>query len=153
MKVYIAGAYSGPDVLTVMANMRRGLKLSAAALKAGFSVYSPWCDCLLHFEQEFTLSECYRYSMEWLEVSDAVLVVPEHAKRSHGVQAELERANQLFIPIFWSLADLKEWRDGVLRTRRHSPEKLDALAELIREENTPRLYPGDEAMMAKEPVA
>jgi hypothetical protein len=30
-RIYVAGAYSGPDVITIMGNMRRGLALSAEA--------------------------------------------------------------------------------------------------------------------------
>jgi len=94
-----------------MGNMRRGLRLSAEALKNGFSVYCPWADALLHFQQEFTLEECYDYSMPWLEASDAVLVVRENWEQSRGTQAELARAKELGIPIFWNIADLLYWRD------------------------------------------
>jgi len=37
-RVYVAGAYSGPDVLTVIDNMRRGLKLAAKVQRAGLSL-------------------------------------------------------------------------------------------------------------------
>ena len=110
-RIYVAGAYSGPDVITIMGHMRRGLALSAEALKAGFAVYSPWTDCLLHFQREFTLEEAYAYSMPWLEVSDAVLVVPENAAQSVGTQAEIDRAHALGIPVFGSLETLLVWRD------------------------------------------
>jgi hypothetical protein len=109
LRVYIAGAYGGPDVITIMGNMRRGLALSADAAKAGYAVYSPWTDCLLHFLQEFTLAQCYAYSMPFLEVCDAVLVVPENIAASVGAAAELTRARELGIPVFWSLEALQQW--------------------------------------------
>lgn len=99
-RAYLAGAYSANNVIDVLGNMRRGMEASAAVLKAGFAVYSPWCDCLLHFQQAFTIDECYGYSMPWLEAADAVLVVPEGAAQSRGTQAELKRARELGIPIF-----------------------------------------------------
>jgi nucleoside 2-deoxyribosyltransferase len=109
LRVYVAGAYSAPNVLAVMGNMRRGIQLSSACAKAGFAVYSPWCDCLLHFHEEFRLEDCYSYSMPWLEASDAVLVVPENCEESNGTQAEIRRAIELAIPVFWSLDELIEW--------------------------------------------
>jgi hypothetical protein len=105
-RVYVAGAYSAPTVIEVMANMRRGLALSAEAVAAGFAVYSPWCDCLLHFLHRFELEECYAYSMPWLEVADAVLVVPEGAYQSRGTTAELARAGELQIPVFFEIRNL-----------------------------------------------
>ena len=108
-RIYVAGPYSGPDVISVLGNMRRGLQLSAEAMRAGFAVYSPWCDCLLHFHQAFTLEMCYELSMSWLEVSDAVLLVEQGAEASHGSQAELARARELGIPIFCTIEDLKTW--------------------------------------------
>jgi hypothetical protein len=51
------------------------------------------------------------YSMEWLRVSDAVLVVQKGKEQSKGTQAEIEEANRLGIPVFDSLEDLAryEW--------------------------------------------
>lgn len=110
-RIYVAGAYSAPDILTAMGNMRRGLQLSAACLKAGFAVYSPWCDCLLHFHEEFTIEQCYAYSAPWLRASDAVLVVVEGFQESRGTQAELLLARELKIPVFFDLDSLIRWRD------------------------------------------
>lgn len=121
LRVYVAGAYSAPHIVGVMSNMRRGLILSAAALKAGFAVYSPWCDCLLHFQEEFSLEECYAYSMPWLEVSDAVLVVPVNAVQSRGTQSELSRAEYLGVPVFEDLESLIAWR----RDREHKSAEED----------------------------
>lgn len=111
-RVYVAGAYSGPDVVTILSNMRRGFQLSAATLKCGFAVYSPWTDCLLHFQEQFDLEQCYAYAMPWLEVADAVLVVEHNWRQSQGTQAEVTRARELGIPVFFDLGDLCEWSDG-----------------------------------------
>ena len=111
-RLYVAGAYSANNVTDLMGNMRRGIQLSARALKEGFAVYSPWCDCLLHFHERFTLEECYGYSMPWLEASDAVLVVQRNSEQSKGTQAELARACELGIPIFNTLLELVEWRNA-----------------------------------------
>ena len=113
LRVYCAGAYSSDNVIGVMDNIRCGLKLSAACAKAGFAVYSPWCDCLLHFQEHFDLQACYDYSLPWLEVSDAVLVVPEGAAQSRGTQAELARAREMEIPVYWTLDALIEYSNGL----------------------------------------
>lgn len=105
-RVYVAGAYSGPDVLTILANIRRGLRAGYLVNKAGFAAFVPWTDWLLHMaewgpeEEALTLGDYYQMSMAWLEASEAVLVVPEGAEQSKGTQAELKRARELDLPIF-----------------------------------------------------
>jgi hypothetical protein len=47
--------------------------------------------------------------MPFLEVCDAVLVVPENIAASVGAAAELTRARELGIPVFWSLEALQQW--------------------------------------------
>lgn len=108
-RVYVAGAYSAPNVIGVFDNMRRGLRVSHEVLKAGFAPFAPWLDYQFALLGEVTLEEFYRYSLAWLEASDAVLVVPEGAEQSKGTQAELARARELGIPVFWSLSTLQEW--------------------------------------------
>jgi hypothetical protein len=110
-RVYVAGAYGASTVNDVMGNMRRGLQLSAEVLRHGFAVYSPWTDCLLHFHQEFTIEECYSYSMPWLEVSDAVVVVEKNRETSRGTQSEIKRASELGIPVFFSKEELFAWQE------------------------------------------
>jgi hypothetical protein len=109
-RVYVAGSYSAPDVMTVFENMRRGIRVSTEVLLAGFAPFVPWLDyhlCLmLRGEEKLTLQEMYNYSMAWLEVSDAVLVLP-NSENSKGTQAEILHAALLEIPIFYRLEDLK----------------------------------------------
>ena len=81
--------------------MRRGIQAASQVIEAGFSPFTPWTDVLLHLQAGYDLKTCYNMSMAWLERSDAVIVVPEGAERSHGTQAELARAEELGIPIFY----------------------------------------------------
>ena len=108
-RVYVAGAYSGPDVITIRANMRRGLVLSVQVLQAGFAPFAPWLDFEFGLLADLTLQQYYNYSMAWLEASEAVLVCPIGAETSRGTQSELVRATELGIPVFWSLRDLQDW--------------------------------------------
>jgi hypothetical protein len=153
LRVYCAGAYSGPDVLSVLGNMRRGIRLATDVLQAGFAPFCPWYDYHYCLATELRIEDLYSYSMAWLEASQAVIVCPIGAATSRGTQAEITRANELGIPVFWSLADLQTWaakqnhftvsalppRDkpaemhgGILATRRHTEVELDALVETVK---------------------
>jgi hypothetical protein len=113
IRVYVAGAYSGPDVLTVFDNMRRGIKLASEVFALGYSPFTPWCDWPIHMQEHIDLDTCYEASMAWLEVADAVLVVAHQSSfTSKGTQAEITRADELGIPVFYSLAELEEWADA-----------------------------------------
>ena len=112
-RVYVAGAYNANGALAVMANIANGVQMALRVLKAGFAPYVPWFDVLLHVAnpcpESTTIEECYEWSMAWLEVSDAVLVVPGW-EESHGTIAEIKRATELNIPVFYSIKDLVKWR-------------------------------------------
>jgi len=108
-RVYVAGAYSADNVLAVQANIRRGMQLAYEVLQAGLGPFAPWLDFTYGYFGDISLDRYYAYSIAWLEVADALLVVPEGAEQSRGTQAEIEHAKQLGIPIFWSLDDLLAW--------------------------------------------
>ena len=114
LRIYVAGAYSGPDVLSVLDNMRRGMRLGVLVLLNKMAPFTPWHDyhhkLQLREDEELTLNDYYQYSVAWLEVSDAVLVVPEGAEQSKGTQAELVRAEELNIPIFYDMDELIEYK-------------------------------------------
>ena len=117
IRVYVAGAYSADNVMGVLGNMGRGRLLAYQAFKAGFAPFVPWHDADFAmlgamFGDQFTVKDFYEYSMEYLRISDAVLVEPRGADGSRGTQMELDEAKRLGIPIFWSLEKLVEWRDS-----------------------------------------
>ena len=109
----MAGAYSADNVLTVLDNMNKGMRMATLVLLEGFSPFCPWLDYqfkLMAREGEvITLEDYYRYSMAFLEVCDAVLVVPGYEK-SKGTLAEIARAKELKMPVVYSLHDLKRLR-------------------------------------------
>lgn len=110
-RVYVAGAYSADNVITVLDNMRRGMRASTEVLLAGYAPFCPWID--YHFQlmlrdgETLKVDHYYNYSMTWLEASDAILLLP-NSEHSKGTQAELLRARQRNIPIYKSLNELKE---------------------------------------------
>ena len=85
--------------------------MGVRVLLKGFAPFVPWNDhqFLLMVREDLgeklTLADMYRYSMAWLEASEAVLVLP-HYQRSKGTLAEIKRAIKLGIPVYYSLEDL-----------------------------------------------
>jgi hypothetical protein len=50
----------------------------------------------------------YEYSLVWLAVSDALLVLPNH-ENSNGTKMEIEFATERGIPIFYNYGDLIDY--------------------------------------------
>jgi hypothetical protein len=112
-RVYIAGPYSGPDVLTVLQNIGRGERIAANVFLLDMAPFCPWHDKSFAIEcpdTTLTVDQFYQYSLAWLEVSDAVFLVPGW-ESSKGTLAEIARAKELGIPVFENLGELLEWRD------------------------------------------
>ena len=108
-RVYVAGPYSADDVIGVFTNMRRGMRLAYLVLQAGFAPFVPWFDYQFSLMGPVSLERYYQYSMPWLEASDAVIVQELGAAKSKGTQAEIARATELGIPVFYSLDELMQW--------------------------------------------
>ena len=110
-RVYVAGAYSADNVTTIFNNIRKGIRLSTQVFLAGYAPFCPWLDfhfqLMLRGREKLTLQNYYDYSCAWLEVSDAMILVPKY-ENSFGTLQEIELASGLKIPIFESLRELKE---------------------------------------------
>ena len=108
-RVYIAGAYNADNVVSVLDNMRRGMRAATEVLLKGYAPFVPWFDyhfnLMLREGEELDLNDYYKYSITWLGVCDAVLVVP-NSEFSNGTKSEIEYAKRKAIPVFYSLLDL-----------------------------------------------
>ena len=94
IRVYVAGPYSSDNILDVFENMRRGINLSIKVFQFGMAPFCPWLDyqfSLMNNGERFTVEDYYKYSMAWLEVSDAVLLT-DGWNKSKGATAEVDRA-------------------------------------------------------------
>lgn len=102
-RIYLAGPISG-DTLTFLENVRRGLKASVELIKMGHAVFSPFLDYQFNLVagdgRSLTLDEYQANSMAWLEVADAVYVLPGW-QFSRGTKLEIDRALELNIPVLF----------------------------------------------------
>lgn len=114
-RVYVAGKYSDDNVLSVLGNIGRGIKLCKDLFLMGYAPFCPWLDhqYVLHMTDDerkaLTVPMFHEYSMAWLEVSDCVVVIPDRIASSRGVQAELAKARELGMPIFYSIEEMLDY--------------------------------------------
>ena len=112
-RIYVAGNYSADNVLDVLKNIGRGQQCCADLFMMGFAPFCPWHDRSYVMDNPggaFKVSQFHKHSMAWLEVSDAVFVISGKGNGG-GVDAEIERANELGIPVFESLMKLVAWAE------------------------------------------
>ena len=116
IRVYICGAYSDDNVLGVLKNIGRGQHYASLLFKEGFAPFTPWHDkefVIHNWQDNFTVDQFYKYSIEWLRVSDALFIVPNHEGlknylQSKGTLAEIRFAFDHGIPVFKNIGDLKD---------------------------------------------
>jgi hypothetical protein len=110
MRVYVAGAYSADNVISILDNMRKGMRAATEVLLMGHAPFAPWLDyqfqLMLREGEILTVHDYYHYSLAWLEVSDVVYVIPGW-KESKGTRMEITRAHELRIPVVFHLADIQ----------------------------------------------
>lgn len=112
-RIYVAGKYSTNDkgdpanIIEVMDNIRKGQKAALDVLRLGYIPFCPWFDWqfLLLDDEPITIKQFQNYSMSWLEVSDSVYVISGEGNGG-GVDAELNRAKELGLPVFRSIDEI-----------------------------------------------
>jgi hypothetical protein len=104
-RIYVAGAYSAPNILEVADNIRKGRDLAVNLLQMGFFPYCPWNDWELAVRMALPMEIWKANGMAWLEASEGMILVPGY-ESSHGTSDEMARARELDIPIFDNKADL-----------------------------------------------
>ena len=106
MRVYVAGAYSADNVITVLNNMREGMRVGSILLQKGFAPFVPWLDHHLQFMlregESLSVEDYYEYSLAWLRVSDVMVVVPGW-ENSKGTKEEIRLAEKWEIPVYYDL--------------------------------------------------
>lgn len=111
IKVYVAGAYSADNVLSVLQNIGRGEKACAELFRLGFAPFCPWHDksyVIDNPEIEFSIEDFYEFSIAWLKVSDIMLVI-DGWEKSQDTMAEIAEAEIERIPICYSIDELVKY--------------------------------------------
>lgn len=112
LRVYVAGPYSADNVLGVLQNIGRGEWHANSLFQQGFAPFCPWHDKGYAeglWDTALSVDDFREHSLAWLEASQAVFVIPGW-EESNGTKAEIARAEQLGIPVFYEKDDLYRWR-------------------------------------------
>ena len=108
IKVYVAGAISAPSIEKGIENIRKGIAAGAELLNWGYSPYVPHLDYQYNLVQtvvHIDVETYYKHDLEWLKNCDCMLVLPGW-ENSKGVNAEIEYAESLSMPIYFTKEDL-----------------------------------------------
>jgi len=126
VRVFIAGPITPTGRLTpstngghnqvaeYLDNVRQGITMATELIAHGFAPYCPFVDFMYWIARPSdtelptgaTMQTC---DLSWLDVADALLLLPGW-ETSLGVKGELARANELGIPVYYSIAELiKFW--------------------------------------------
>ncbi len=100
MKVYIAAPYTKGDVEQ---NVKTAIACADALCELGFDPYIPHLSHFWHLVSPKPVSFWYNYDLNWLELCDALLRLPGE---SLGAEAEVIRAKELCIPVYYSIGEL-----------------------------------------------
>ena len=108
VRIYVAGPLSASDPIGYLENVRRMVRVSVNLLNRGFVPFCPGIDLqyFLTRPEDVTISmkAIKHYSLKWLEVCDAVVLCPGW-KTSKGTLAEIKLAEELSIPVFYSISE------------------------------------------------
>lgn len=110
-KVYIAGPLNALAI-DYLHNVHRMMTVAEEARLAGFSVFVPALDMLMGLKFGYeSYNDYFDNSQPWLEVADAVLLVPGY-ESSQGTKREMKLAKSKGIPVFESLGQLMKYFHG-----------------------------------------
>lgn len=105
LKVYIAGPYSGGDVMT---NISSILHIADVLMRENFVPFVPHLSGFWHFHSYKEYDTWLEYDLEWLEACD---VVYRCYGESPGADKEVAHAEKLGIPIVSSMHEIRAWRE------------------------------------------
>ena len=110
IKVYIASPYTkGNRLLNVLKQVDTANEL----MDLGFAPYAPLMNHYWEQRQHRQTAEWLSLDVEWLRVCHAILRLPGE---SAGADFEVKVARGMQIPVFYSVADLLDWRNGMFQS-------------------------------------
>ena len=107
IRVYIIGPYRAKNPWNVELNVRRAENCAYELFDLGFAVHCPHTNSRF-FDNSIPDQMMLDATSKWLEVSDAAVLL-ENWELSEGSTQEAEKAKELSIPVFKSVADLVQW--------------------------------------------
>lgn len=111
LRVYVAGPYSADNVLGVLQNIGRGELACAELFRNGLAPFCPWHDKSYAMDVQcegMTVADFQEHSMAWLEGSQALFCI--HGwENSKGTRAEIARAKEMGIPVFYDILAVLGW--------------------------------------------
>jgi hypothetical protein len=106
-RVYIAGSYNAPNIIQCLDNIRNGIKMATEVILAGYAPFCPWLDYQYRLINPYITREMFQeQGLAWVDAADAMLVMP-NSEDSKGTQAEIARARELGIPVYYDFDQLK----------------------------------------------
>ncbi len=108
--IYIAGAFRAKTQWGIMQNVRKAEDASLELWKLGYAVICPHT-MTQHFQDECDDEVWLNGCLELLKRCDAILMLDGWI-RSRGSCEEYSLADELHIPIYFSLDEVKEWRNS-----------------------------------------
>lgn len=101
--IYVVGPYTKGDVAE---NVRNAIQAGNNLRALGFTPFVPHLTHFWHLIFPHEIEYWYKYDLEWLELCDAVFRLPGESK---GADAEVERAKELGLPVFYDYLELRKW--------------------------------------------
>ena len=133
-RVYIAGPLTPAGLwdphpaIDYIFNIRSMLRVGIEVYFAGFTPFLPCLDffifLLLREGEKITEDMIKRYSRDWMETCDAVVLCPGWRK-SKGTDIELRLAGDRGIPVFESVEELVKFEERVVQNAIHYKRKKE----------------------------
>src|SRR3990167_3743120 len=101
------------NIIDALMNMRAGMKAAVEILVNGHVPFCPWLDyqfwLILPDGMEIPMEAIKAYSMEWLRVSEAIVMLPGW-EGSSGSKAELAEAQRLGLKVYMNIDEF--WKEN-----------------------------------------
>jgi len=120
-RVYVAGPITPRGIkstnpaIEYLLNLRDMAKVAVELILKGYAPFCPALDGLLFLVQgegqRITEPQIKRFSKDWLEVCDAMLLI-EGWQSSQGTAKEIEFAMAKGIPVFKSIQEIENFQQG-----------------------------------------
>jgi nucleoside 2-deoxyribosyltransferase len=132
-RIYLAGPLTprglredcnGNAAIEYLYNVRDMLRTAHRLIAAGYAVFIPGMDFPLFLVNNLTPEQIYKQGLAFLEVCDAVLCLPYDHEKSTGVIAEITRAKDMGIPIFYTFKELHDANQYVKPVKPAEPVAL-----------------------------